>query len=166
MRIAHYFLFGLMVIVLAACQPSSGPVEIEPTAITPSIELSPVRSPIATPAMGITPQISPPISASGERFQIARPVRAGATMVSGTGTKGVAIKLYDLTHMGVELGEGVVQSDGRFAIKVEPLSANIRIGIQLVEQDDGIWQDKARLGPEALVVPLVGVFVDTVLVSP
>mgnify|MGYP007112963155 FL=1 len=60
----------------------------------------------------------------------------------------------------------MVGDDGRFALQVAPLTGNLRIGIQLVEQNDAIWAEKALLGPEALVVPMVGAFVDTVLVSP
>ncbi|MGC8781303.1 MAG: hypothetical protein ACP5UQ_10595, partial [Anaerolineae bacterium] len=126
----------------------------------------PVLSPIATATVIVVPQTAQPTPIPDERFQIDRPIRAGATVVSGIGAKGVAIRLFDLTHMGVELGSSVVQPDGRFTIQVEPLPANVRIGIQLVEQNDSIWQNKSQLGPEALVLPLVGIFVDTVLVGP
>ena len=68
--------------------------------------------------------------------------------------------------MGIELGGTTIGEDGRFTIKVEPLTGNIRIGIQLAEQNDAIWADKSLLGPEAMVVPLVGSFVDTALVAP
>ncbi len=166
MYIARYVLIGLLIIGPVACQPPSELPTIQSTAISPAVELSPIRSPIAPPTAVIASPIPLSALAPDERFQIDRPVRAGATVVSGTGMKGMAIKLYDLTRMGVELGSGIVQSDGRFAIEVEPLLANIRIGIQLVEQDDRVWQDKSRLGPEALVVPLVGIFVDTALVGP
>lgn len=165
--VARCALIVLIVVGIAACQPLKELPTVEPTVIDPSLELSPLQSPVATATNIVT---SPPSSqatpTSGDRFQIDRPVREGATIVSGTGLQGTVIKVFDLTHMGVELGSGIVQQDGRFAIEVDPLPANIRIGIQLAEQDDSLWQDKSRLGPEALVVPLVGIFVDTVLVSP
>ncbi len=74
--------------------------------------------------------------------------------------------LFDLTRMGIELGGTTIGEDGRFTIKVEPLTGNTRIGIQLAEQNDAIWAEKSLLGPEAQAMPLVGAFVDTVLVSP
>lgn len=166
-HIARYASIGLIIIGVAACQPLQELVVVEPTVVHPSLEVSPLHSPVATAtsvASSLPSSLSTPMSS--DRFQIDRPVHEGTTIVSGTGLRGTAIRLLDLTRMGVELGSGIVQSDGRFTIQVEPLPANIRIGIQLVEQDDSLWQDKSRLGPEALVVPLVGVFVDTVLVGP
>lgn len=166
-HIARYASIGLIIIGVAACQPLQELAVVEPTVVHPSSEVSPLHSPVATAtsvASSLPSSLSTPMSS--DRFQIDRPVHEGTTIVSGTGLRGTAIRLLDLTRMGVELGSGIVQSDGRFTIQVEPLPANIRIGIQLVEQDDSLWQDKSRLGPEALVVPLVGVFVDTVLVGP
>ncbi len=166
MYIVRYILIGLTIIGLVACQPLQELPTTKPATIATSVELSPLLSPIATttsvPASQ-SPLVTPPVT---DRFQIARPIRAGATLVRGTGIKGTAIKILDLTHMGVELGSGIIQEDGHFTIEVEPLPAHIRIGIQLVEPNDTIWQDKTRLGPEALVVPLVGIFVDTALINP
>ncbi len=166
MYIVRCILIVVAISGLAACQPLQEVPTTKPAIISPSVESSPLLSPIATTTSAPASQSSPLTPPVTERFQIARPIRAGATVVSGTGIKGTAIKILDLTHMGVELGGGIIQEDGHFTIEVEPLPANIRIGIQLVEPDDAIWQDKTRLGPEALVVPLVGIFVDTVLVSP
>lgn len=142
----------LTVLLAAACQPLP---PAAPTAVAPTAAAS-ALSPIAPP----------PDAAPAGRFAIDRPVQAGDTLVQGSGLAGTAIALYDLTNMGIELGGGVVGDDGRFALQVAPLTGNLRIGIQLVEQNDAIWAEKALLGPEALVVPMVGAFVDTVLVSP
>jgi len=166
MHIVRYIVICFMIIGLGACQPVKENEIEKPTSAALPVELSPLFSPVATATTITVPQASPSAIAPEGRFALNRPVRAGDTVVSGTGPKGTAIKLFDLTRMGIELGDGIVQDDGRFAIKVEPLPANIRIGIQLVEQDDRMWEDKTRLGPEALVVPLVGVFVDTTLVTP
>lgn len=156
----------LAVLLLAACQP----LPALPTAVTavvqPSVETN-QSSPIATPTTLVA--LSTPSQASmtsEDRFQIDRPVRADATVVTGSGPKGTAIVLFDLTRMGLELGATTIGQDGRFAVNVEPLVGNIRIGIQLAEPNDAIWADKTLLGPEAQAMPMVGAFVDTVLVSP
>ncbi len=150
----------LAVLLAAACQslPPAAPTAVAPTAESSAL------SPIAPPPD--EPGAASPDAAPAGRFAIDRPVQAGATLVQGSGLAGTAIALYDLTNMGVELGGGVVGDDGRFALQVAPLTGNLRIGIQLVEPNDAIWAEKTLLGPEALVVPMVGAFVDTVLVSP
>ena len=101
-----------------------------------------------------------------ERFQISRPVTAEDHVVEGSGLPGTGIVLHDITRMGVELGATVIGEDGRFEIPVQALTQNVRIGIALAEQDDSIWANPALLGPDALVVPLVGVYLDTVMVAP
>jgi hypothetical protein len=124
-------------------------------------------SPIATPTTAVALSTPSQTSvASADRFQIERPVKANDTVVKGSGPRGTAIVLYDLTRMGIELGATTIGEDGRFTIKVEPLTGNIRIGIQPAEPNDAIWADKTLLGPEAQAMPMVGAFVDTVLVAP
>jgi hypothetical protein len=149
-------------LVLAACQPIPALPTAAPTDAQPVVAAS-QSSPIATPTAEALPV---PTEQAAERFQIDRPVRANDTTVMGGGPRGTAIVLYDLTRMGVELGATTIGEDGRFAIQVQPLTANTRIGIQLAEQNDAIWADKSLLGPEAQALPLVGAFVDTVLVLP
>lgn len=157
---------GLVVLLLAACQPLPASPTVAPTMVQPSVESSQL-SPIATPTTITVPSTPPEMTAAtGNRFQIDRPVRAGDTLVTGSGPKGTPISLFDLTRMGIELGATTIGEDNRFAIEVEPLTENIRIGIQLAEPNDAIWADKSLLGPEALVVPLVGAFVDTTIVGP
>lgn len=156
---------SLVVLMLAACQPLPAPPTAAPASDQPAVDasqFSPIATPTAEPALATPDQT---VDMAGERFQIDRPVQANDTVVKGSGPQGMAIVLYDLTRMGIELGGTTIGEDGHFAIQVEPLTENIRIGIQLAEQNDAIWADKSLLGPEAQAIPLVGVFVDTVLVK-
>lgn len=160
------FLFLIMSLLIAACQPvppapTLAPAETLP--VTDSTQSSPVATPTAAEISVLTGQSDVP---SKIRFEIDRPVKAQDTVVKGSGPKGISIVLLDATHMGVELGATTIGEDGRFTINVQPLPGNIRIGIQLAEHDNAIWSDKSLLGPGALVLPLVGAFVDTVLVVP
>ena len=156
----------VVALLLAACQPLPALPTVAPIAIQPSAEAT-QSSPIATPASAASPSApSQPSVAAGERFLIDRPVKAGDTVVKGNGPKGMPIVLYDLTRMGVELGSTTIGEDGRFTIKVEPLTGNTRIGIQPADYNEAIWADKTLLGPGAQAMPMVGAFVDTVLVSP
>ncbi len=160
------FTVGLAVLLLAACQPLPASPTAAPTIVQLPAESSQL-SPMAAPtAVTVLPTPSSVTAATGDRFQLDRPVSAGDTLVTGSGPKGTAISLFDLTRMGIELGATTIGEDGRFAIEVEPLTGNVRIGIQLTEPNDAIWADKSLLGPEAMVVPLVGSFVDTALVAP
>jgi hypothetical protein len=159
-------IFGLAILVLAACQPIPALPTAAPTDAQPAVAAG-QSSPIATPTAEAAPVAAEQVGDQArERFQIDRPVKANDTVVKGGGPTGTAIVLYDLTRMGVELGATTIGEDGRFMIQVQPLTGNTRIGIQLAEQNDAIWADKSLLGPEAQALPLVGAFVDTVLVSP
>ncbi len=160
------FAFLTVCLLMTACQslsplPTLAPAETLP--VTDSTQSSPVATPTAAEISVLTGQSDVP---SKIRFEIDRPVKAQDTVVKGSGPKGISIVLLDATHMGVELGATTIGEDGRFTINVQPLPGNIRIGIQLAEHDDAIWADKSLLGPDALVLPLVGAFVDTVLVVP
>lgn len=68
--------------------------------------------------------------------------------------------------MGVVLGAAVIGDDGRFEVPVQSLTPSIRIGISLAEPNDAIWANEALLGPQPLVVPLAGAYLDTVSVEP
>lgn len=168
----------LAVLFVAGCQPippAPTPVVIE-TAPAPSgtdapLPVSPLPSPTGA-AVDVSPLASPSttgaptIEAQGHRFEITRPVKASDTVLRGTGIPGTGLAAHDVTRMGVELGAGMVQDDGRFEITVGPLTPNVRLGITLVEENDSIWNTPAVLGPQSLVVPLVGAYLDTVVVEP
>jgi hypothetical protein len=119
-------------------------------------------SPVATSQASAVPTVD----AQGRRFEIDRPVKASDTVIKGTGLPGTVLEVHDVTRMGVQLGGGTVGSDGQFEITVGQLTPSVRIGITLAEPNDSIWANQAVLGPQALVVPMVGTYLDTVLVGP
>ena len=93
-------------------------------------------------------------------------MKANDTVVKGTGLPGTVIELDDVTRMGVQLGGTTIGKDGRFEIAVAPLTPKTRVGIILAEPDPAVWANPALLGPQAMAVPMVGAYLDTVLVEP
>ena len=165
----------LAVSLVSGCQalppaPTPAPVSTPEAAETPGA-ISPLPSPTGA-SIDVSP-LPPPsdagaptTEAQGIRFEIDRPVRAGDTVLRGAGVPGTGLAAHDVTRMGVELGAGIVGNNGRFEITVGQLTPSVRLGITLVEPDDTIWADPALLGPQSLVVPMVGSYLDTVMVEP
>lgn len=92
-------------------------------------------------------------------------------MITGQGPAGVPISINSVTTMGNELAAGVIGADNRFAISVPPLEPNVRIGIAIGDlagtrfSAEEFNADDYK-GDEALVVPMVGYFLDTAMVLP
>ena len=153
-----YLMLCVMVVLASSCvsqppQPTSSPLESPLPAVS-----APANSPIPTPVGAV-------------KFQIDRPVKIGATVVTGQGPAGVPISIVNVTDMGSELGVGVIGADSRFSITVQPLLGSTRIGLGLgdlggtnLNAED--FNADAYKGSEALVVPMVGYFQDTALVQP
>lgn len=169
----------LAVLLVAGCQalpPAPTPAVTDAPVSPPTVEqtpgpISPLPSPTGA-SIDVSP-LPPPSGAGtptalaeGLRFEIDRPVRAGDTVLRGAGTPGTSLVVHDVTRMGVELGAGIVGDDGRFEITVGQLTPNVRLGITLAEPDDAIWANTALLGPQSLVVPMVGSYLDTIMVEP
>jgi hypothetical protein len=161
----------MALVLLAGCAPvPPAPTPAVPTeaAQTPiSTEAPAPVSPLPSPtgaAIDVSPLPSP--AAQQQRFEIDRPVKASDTVLRGSGLPGIGLEAHDVTRMGVQLGAGVVGDDGRFEITVGALTPSVRLGITLAEDDQSIWSNPALLGPESLVVPMVGAYLDTVLVEP
>jgi len=105
------------------------------------------------------------------RFQIDRPVKAGDTIVKGSGPAGVPIVIANVTMMGTILGGDVIGADNRFSIDVPPLESSTRIGVEIgdLTGTNYVWdqfQSEQFKGSGALTVPLVGYFQDTAVVQP
>jgi hypothetical protein len=156
---------SMTVILLASC---ASPTPFKSPTAAPSIS-----SPIPAPNTNVSPiAISPPAPINEVvRFQIDRPLKAGTTMITGRGPAGIPISLGNLTMSGEELGAGVIGSDNRFAITVPPLSSNIRVGIALGDlgrtgRAPEEFDTDSYKGDGALMVPLVGYYLDTALVQP
>lgn len=153
---ANRIILGLIIVMLVGC---GSPL---PTPFT-----SPAVSPISVLP---TPTLSAP-QAKVVRFQLDRPLKAGAAMVTGGGPAGIPISIESVTTMGEVLGIGTIGSDNRFAITVSPLTANVRIGIALgdlsgTNHTNEEFNADAYKGDDALVMPMVGYYLDTALVQP
>jgi hypothetical protein len=150
------FLIGLAGCGTEAPTPHASPIQ------SPLIA-SPISSPINTPDKSA--------SSSIVKFEIDRPMKAGATVVTGRGPAGVPITIVGVTTMGNDLGSGVIGADNHFAIQVAPLTPNVRIGIAIGDLTGTNFRAdefdaNAYKGAEALMVPLVGYFLDTTMVLP
>lgn len=102
-------------------------------------------------------------------FHLNKPVLEGAILVSGNGPAGVPLSLQDVTFMGDLLSQTIIGADGTFVFQVAALEKNHRIGIALGDLTGTRWKpedfyDPAYQGEEAMLVPQVGFFYDTVLV--
>jgi len=123
-----------------------------------------------TPLVKISPLVSP-LRGGPVRFQIDRPLKAGDTVVKGKGPAGIPIVIANVTTMGNELGAGVIGPDNRFAITVQPLVANTRIGVKPGNLEGTGHTYEEFFTPEyqgegAQNIPLVDNYLDTVLAGP
>jgi hypothetical protein len=151
MKSKQITLILIAMLVVACGAPTPTPV-LSPTSPSPSPLASPLPVGHAVP------------------FKLDRPIVAGTDIVPGTGPAGVPIWIADVTFMGEVLGQGTIGSDGKFAIKVQPLEAGHRIGLGLAELAGTQWKAEdfypvEFFGPDAMQVPQVGFFHDTVMVS-
>jgi hypothetical protein len=172
MKLSRMFLFVLILTVaLVGCGKDDDepePVPAEPTAVEspvsplPSSPLPAVDSPLAA--------VDSPLPAETmERFSLNKPLRAGATEVSGRGPAGTPLQVVDITSGGEVLGTGVINADGSFVIKLGvPIEANRAIGISLsVGKDPDTWLDLWALrGDGARAIPQIGDFFDSDVSSP
>jgi hypothetical protein len=154
MKFKNIVLFVLITLLVVACGAPTPTPRLSPI----PAQLSPLTSPLSVPATSAVP------------FQLERPIVAGAAVIRGTGPAGVPIWIADVTFMGEVLGQGTIGPDGKFAIQVQPLEANHRLGIALAELAGTPWtaEDFSRpefYGPDATQAPQVGFFFDTVMVT-
>ena len=154
MTIRNISLFFIAVVLAAAC---AAPAPVAQPQRSP-VQMSPLPSPLPT------------TDSAGVPFKLERPIPAGATEVRGTGPAGVPVFVADVTFMGESLGTGTIGPDGKFVVAVKPLEANHRLGLALGNLEGTAWKPEdfyreAFYGPEAMQVPQVGFFQDTVLVG-
>jgi hypothetical protein len=194
----HLKYWGLVFIVilflfLVSCSQTTSP-ELTPSKIQPS-EASSVQNFEAYPQLEAQQTISPlqaypspssipgseihsdsypapesgQIEAGGPPFELQKPIIAGSDTIMGTGPAGVPIAIVDVTLMGDVLGQGIIDSSGKFSIKIIPIEKSHRIGIILGNLEGTQWQPEnfyldGFLGDNALQIPLVGFMFDTALV--
>jgi hypothetical protein len=143
-------------------ESSATAIPATPTEGAKSIMAEPEAYPAPTKDPNQPPEVTP--------FNLDKPLLAGATQITGVGRPGVPIMLVDITFMGVVLGQGTIQDDGTFSIKVAALEKGHRIGIALANLDgtglsEKDFRHRGYFGDLALTVPQVGFFYDTAQVK-
>lgn len=110
---------------------------------------------------------------SEPHFIITAPVNASDTIVTGQALPGLSLAIVDISYNGIVLGTGPSDENGRFSIPVSSLIAGNRIGVTLFELQPGqkTIEDAAvalfpHRGEGYMNLPNVGIFFDTLLVSP
>ena len=160
-------LFLAFAFALVACggQPTGAVTPLpypEPQSFASENSAYPAPGPTADPN-------APPVAVVP--FHLNRPIPVGASEVSGTGPAGVPILIADVTAYGEVLAQGIIQEDGTFVIALPyPIEANHRIGLSLNDLAGTGWSedtfsDPGFVGEEFKLVPMVGVYYDSVLVE-
>lgn len=132
---------------------------------TPAI--SPIASPLPT-AIFESPVVKP--TAVVVPFQLDKPIVGGTSSITGSGSPGVPVAIFDITFMGEVLGTGKIGADGRFTVNVSPLESGHMIGLALGELAGTSWNPDDFAGAEyrgegATQIPQVGFFYDTTTVT-
>lgn len=184
-----------VVLLLAACGPSSAPVQTAETPVmdseeAPNIQLdeaaypSPVEETAAEEAYPVEPIPLPdptqvpesyPAAAvvfAEPRFHIDLPILAEDKVVNGQAPPNLALAVVDVSSGGILLGSGVSTADGQFTIGVSGLPDGHRVGITFADLQPGkTHADMSReyfphRGEGFMNIPNVGIFFDSALVGP
>lgn len=159
--------------VQTAVSENSYPAPVNTVSTTNSgypapVATTPVETSAAYPA---PPQID--TSLQDPRFAITAPVSASDTAVTGQALPGLELAIVDITYNGVILGTGLSDENGRFSIPVSSLIPGNRIGITLFKLrpgestiEDAVVTLYSHRGEGYMNLPNVGIFFDTLLVSP
>jgi hypothetical protein len=68
----------------------------------------------------------------GPEFVLFEPVYGGDILIEGTGPAGIPIILIDVTNMGTQLGETIINNEGEFRFELSnPVQSGHTIGLQL-----------------------------------
>lgn len=179
----------LLLGLIAACGPAPVPTSTDDAPALPTAT-APAAATVAAADNGYPAPTSPPTAAPGDPypplpptappateaypspendnrvlFAFDRPISAGDTVITGQGPPGVAVFVRNLTFMGETIGSTAVNEDGTFSLTVQPLPANVRIGLTGNVEARGIAVEDIRPGPGEFSLPQVGYFFDTVLVN-
>lgn len=73
----------------------------------------------------------------GPEFEMFKPVKDGDTVIEGKGPVGVPILLIDITEMGTQLGETLIDNEGKFRFELSnPVQSGHTVGIKLGDISD------------------------------
>jgi len=173
-------------------EPSStAPVDVlelpatEPATSEPDISYPPPEVPLPTEIEGAyppqlpmttkTPEVYPPVTEEvflEPRIIIDKPLKAGATLVTGQAPPNMALAIVNVTFNGEFIGSGVSTADNTFSIGVNELQEGHLIGVTFAELEPGL--DIAGMsrkyfphrGEGFLNLPNVGIMLDTAQVEP
>jgi hypothetical protein len=151
-RCANFTFLFVILIALVGCSSKDSVI------VTQESPLSPLASPASSPLSA--PEI--------KRFNIDKPLSSGAIEVTGSGPAGIPLYVVDITAGGKILGQGVIDSDGHFLIKLgKPLKERHIIGIRLADaKDPSTWTELWSMrGDGARAIPQIGDFFDSVITS-
>ncbi|MEM7133723.1 MAG: hypothetical protein AAF702_45935 [Chloroflexota bacterium] len=104
----------------------------------------------------------------GPDFKIDEPVCAEDTTVTGTGPRGVPIRLISVSEIGLQYSETVIDEDGAFVFEFErALEGQTSIGLKIgdlsqVENADGWTYDDFISSPNYYERPFAGILLDLV----
>jgi hypothetical protein len=166
------FRSGVLALLVALTASCAGPTGT-PQPATPGTQVPqgyPEPNTAGTPVGGYPDSTAAPTLPPGEvPFRLDKPLVAGATEVTGSGTPGVPLLLQNVTFMGEMIAQTTVDDSGRFAFTVPPLEAEVRIGISVGDLAGTRWTPDYFLAPgfrgdEGVSLPNVGYFLDTALV--
>ncbi len=161
------FSFVLPLVFGISCNsniPSPPSSTVPPQLATPvNVSLSPTQdsypAPITAPSANGYPAPSNSYPApitydESKRFTLVVPLKAGDTVIRGTGPADTPIKVISISYVGEPLGFGMVDKNGTFNITVSPpLEANHVIGIQLSDPE---MEPDFYDGPGYTNIPMIG----------
>lgn len=158
----HYVLIFIVVmafgLLFTAC---SQPTLVSPISpLTVDLSQSPLKTPITQqPVDSIVP------------FLINRPIRAQTKKITGTGPAEIPIILANITLGGDILAVTTIDKNGRFEFVLNQLlESGTRIGITIADLSTTNrtfkdFEDERYYGIEPRLVPQVGFFFDTALIT-
>ncbi len=144
---------------LYGCKSPTSP----PTAVSSPLDLAPestfAASPLSSPLS--VPSSSQESFVDGDKFELEKPLSAGATVVRGKGEPSLQVIIVDVTDLGETLGTGIVDEQGRFEVTLDsPVKAGHRIGVSI--NTSGI-EFKCT---QCQDIPLVGLIMDSARAEP
>lgn len=151
----------LIILFLAGCGPADAtPV---PTALAPP----PLEAYPAPTTVSMAPEAYPPPAATdhpGILVALDKPILAGDTFISGVGPADLPVLILNVTFLGEEIGAGVINEDGTFSIRVDPVPSGIRVGLTADAGTIGLTESDIKPGDDAISVPEVGYFYDSFVI--
>jgi hypothetical protein len=182
-----WFIFFIIVLVLAGCGPSEATPtvddESDETPISypaPEIEQNEVQNGYPAPTQtAVQDQGYPPPSPEvfvedpypdpknppeGSLLALNKPIQPRDGIITGVGVPGLTIFIINVTAMGEPLGSGVIDEDGTFSVDVGDLESGVQIGLTADIESFGLLSDDIIPGDGEISIPQVGYFFDSVVV--